>query len=92
MELEHLISHKASQSTILSNAARTDIPSLRTFLEILSGDDSKYDFDDIHYNVPPRMCYHIDSEVLPKETPRLMPLDQSPHSRAAYLQEKADRL
>ena len=38
------------------------------------------------------MCYHIDSEVLTDEAPKLTPPDQSPRSRAAYLQEKADRL
>jgi hypothetical protein len=38
------------------------------------------------------MCYHIDGEVLAKEAPGLTPLDQSPRSRAAYLQEKEDCL
>jgi hypothetical protein len=69
--------------------AGTDVPSLRTFLEILSGNGLEYDID---YNTPPCMCYHIDGEVLPDEAPRLTPPDQSPHSHMAYLQEKADRL
>jgi hypothetical protein len=38
------------------------------------------------------MCYHINGDSLAKEAPGLTQLDQSPHSHAAYLQEKADRL
>ena len=72
--------------------AGTDVPSLRAFLEILSGDGSRYDFDDIDYNTLPCMCYHIDGEDPTEETPGLMPSDQSPRSRAAYLQEKVDHL
>jgi hypothetical protein len=85
MELEHLISREASQSAILSGVAGTDVSSLCTFLEILSGSDSKYDSDDVDYSAPPRMCYHIDGEVLAEEASELTPPDQSPHSRAAYL-------
>jgi hypothetical protein len=48
---------------------------LHTFLEILLGNDSEYDSDDIDYNAPPHTCYYINGEVLPKETPELMPLD-----------------
>ena len=73
MELEHLISCEAPQSTILSSVAWTDVPSLRAFLEILLGSDSEYDSDDVDYGAPPRMCYHINGEVLPKEAPKLMP-------------------
>jgi hypothetical protein len=91
-ELEHLISHEAPRSAILSSMAGTDVPSLCTFLEILLGNSLEYDSDDIDYNAPPHMCYHIDDEDLAEEAPRLMPLDQSPHSRAAYLQEKVDCL
>ena len=47
MELKHLISHEALWSTILSGAAGTDIPSLRTFLTILLGNGSEYNSDDI---------------------------------------------
>jgi hypothetical protein len=60
LELEHLISHEAPQRTILFGAMGIDVPSLRTFLEILSGNGSEYDSNDIDYNDPPRMCYHID--------------------------------
>ena len=35
------------------------------------------------------MCYHIDDEVLANEVPEPMLLDQSPHSHANYLKEKA---
>jgi hypothetical protein len=70
----------------------TDVLSLRVFLKILSGNGPKYNFDDINYNDPPRMCYHIDGEVQPEEALGLTPPDQSSHSRAAYLQEKADCL
>ena len=73
MELKHLISHEALRSTILSGAAGTDIPSLRTILEILSGNGLEYDSDNIDYYAPPRMCYHIDSEVLVEEAPRPTP-------------------
>jgi hypothetical protein len=58
---------------------------LRAFLEILSGNDSEYDSDDIDYHGPPCMCYHIDAEVLPEETPGLTPPDQSPCSHVVYL-------
>ena len=75
MELEHLISREAPWSAILSSVARTDVPLLRTFLEILSRDGPEYDSDDIDCYAPPRMCYHIDDEVLAKEAPRLMPLN-----------------
>jgi hypothetical protein len=73
------------QSTILSGVARTNVPSLHAFLEILSGNNPKYESDDIDYNDPPCMCYHIYGEVQPKETPELIPSDQSPHSHAVYL-------
>jgi hypothetical protein len=63
LELEHLINRDAPWSTILSGAAGTDVPSLRAFLEILSGNGLEYDSDDIDYNNPPCMCYHIDGEV-----------------------------
>ena len=72
MELEHLISHEVPRSAILSGATGTDISSLHTFLEILSGSDSEYHSDDIDYSASPRMCYHIDGEVLAEEAPRLM--------------------
>jgi hypothetical protein len=85
MELEHLISHEVPRSAILSGAAGTDIPSLRTFLEILLGNGPEYDSDDVDCYALPRLCYHIDDEVLAEEAPELTPLDQSPRSRAAYL-------
>jgi hypothetical protein len=91
-ELEHLISREEPRSAILSSAVGTDVPSLHTFLEILSGNDLEYDSDDIDCYAPPRMCYHIDGEVLVKEAPGLTPSDPSPRSRAAFLQEKEDRL
>jgi hypothetical protein len=53
----------------------TDVPSLYAFLEILLGKGPKYDSDDIDYNDPSRMCYHIDGEVQPEEVPRLTLLD-----------------
>jgi hypothetical protein len=59
LELEHLISHEAPQRAILSDATGTDIPSLHTFLEILSGNSLEYDSDDIDCYTPPCMCYHI---------------------------------
>ena len=48
-----------------------DVPSVRTFLEILSGNGLEFDSDDIDHYVPPRMCYHIDSEVLAEVVPGL---------------------
>ena len=68
--------------------ARTDVPSLCTFLEILLG----YDSNNIDYSAPPRMCYHINGEVLTDEAPQIMPLNQSPHSHVNYLREKVARL
>jgi hypothetical protein len=75
LELEHLINHMAPWSTILSDAAGIDVPSLHAFLKILSGNGPEYDYDDIDYNDPPCMCYHIDNEVQYEEAPGLMPLD-----------------
>ena len=71
MELEHLVVREAPQSPILSGAAGTDIPSLRTILEILSGNGLEYDSDNIDYYTTPSMCYHIDSEVLAEVVPGL---------------------
>ena len=73
--MEHLISHEAPWSAILSDVVGTDVPSLRTFLEILSGDGPEYDSDDIDYNAPLCMCYHIDGEDPTEEAPELMPPD-----------------
>ena len=92
MELEHLISREVPWSAIFFGAVETNVPSLRTFLDILLGNDPEYDSDDIDCYAPPHMCYHIDGEVLVEEAPRLTPLDQSPHSHMAYLQEKEDHL
>ena len=47
----------------------TDVLSLCTFLEILSGNIPEYDSNHIDYNTLPRMCYHIDGEVLPSKAP-----------------------
>jgi hypothetical protein len=85
LELEHLISCKAPWSTILSGAVGTDIPLLRAFLKVLSGNDLEYDSNDVDYNDTSCMCYHIDDEVQPKEVSRLTPLDQSPRSHVTYL-------
>jgi hypothetical protein len=71
--LEHLISREAPRGAILSDAAGTDVLSLRTFLEILLGNDLEYDSNDIDYHAPPCMCYHIDCEVLPEEASGLTP-------------------
>ena len=92
MELEQLSSREAPRSNILSSMVGIDIPLLRTFLDILSGDGSEYDSNDIDYNAPPRMCYHIDGEVPANEVPELTPPDQGPHSRANYLWEKVAHL
>jgi hypothetical protein len=73
LELEHLISLEVPRSTILSGVAWTNVPSLRAFLEILLGNNPEYDSNDIDYNDPSCMCYHIDSEIQPKEALRLTP-------------------
>ena len=70
------------QSAILSGAAGADVPSLCTFLEILSGNGPEYDSDDIDCYAPPCMCYHIDSEVSIGKVPELTLLDQGPRSHA----------
>jgi hypothetical protein len=65
--------------------AEADVPSLRTFLEILSRNGPECDFDDIDCYAPPRMCYHIDGKVPTEEAPELMPPDLSPYSCTNYL-------
>ena len=92
LELEHLISREAPWSIILSGAAGTDVPSLRAFLEVLSGNGPEYDSDDVNYDAPPCMCYHIDVDDLAEEAPGITPPNQSPRSHMAYLQEKVDHL
>ena len=56
-------------SIILSSIAGIDVPSLHAFLEVLLGDKPEYDSDNIDYNAPPCMCYHIDGEDLAEEAP-----------------------
>jgi hypothetical protein len=73
------------RNTILSGTAGADIPSLHSFLEVLSGNGSEYNSDDIDYYALTCMCYHIDGEVPPEEAPKLTPLDQSPRSHVIYL-------
>jgi hypothetical protein len=82
LELERLVSRNTLRGGIPSGAAGVDVPSLRTFLEILSGNGLEYDSDDIDHYVPPCMCYHIDGEVPPEEAPKLTPPDQSPQRHA----------
>ena len=83
--LEHLISHEAPRNIILSGVVGTDVPSLHAFLEVLSRDGPEYDYDDINYDAPSRMFYHMDIDDLAEEAPKLTPPDQSPHSRTASL-------
>ena len=52
---------------------------------ILSENGPKCNSDDINHYATPRMCYHINGEVPPKEAPKLTLPDQSPHSRTIYL-------
>jgi hypothetical protein len=63
LELEHLISHDLSWSTILFGVVGINVPSLHAFLKILSGNIPEYDSDGIDYNDPPCMCYHINGKV-----------------------------
>ena len=92
MELEHLIGHEAPWSAIPSGGVGTDVPSLCTFLKILSGNGLEYDSDDIDCYTLPCMCYHIDGEDPVEEASDLTLWDQSPHSYANYLLEKVARL
>jgi hypothetical protein len=62
--------------------ARTIIPSLHVFLEILLRNGPEYDSDNIDNNDPLRMCYHINGD---DQVPELTSSNQSPHSRMAYL-------
>jgi hypothetical protein len=92
LELEHLISREVPRSAILSATAGTDVPSLRTFLKILSVNGLEYDSDDIDCYALPRICYHIDGEDPIKEAPILTLPNQSTRSHVNYLQEKATHL
>jgi hypothetical protein len=49
LELEHLISHEVPRSAILSSATGAEVPSLHTFLEILSRNIPEYDSNIIDY-------------------------------------------
>jgi hypothetical protein len=81
LELEHIVSREAPQSTILYGVVRTNVPSLCAFLEILLGNDPEYDSDDLDCYASPRLCFHIDDKNLVDDAPELMALDQSPSSR-----------
>jgi hypothetical protein len=72
LEPKHLISRETPQSIILSGLAGTDVPSLCTFLEVLSGNGPEYDSDDIDYDTLLHMCYHVNDDDLAKEVPGLM--------------------
>ena len=67
----------------------TDVPSLHTFLEILSRNGPEYDSNDIDCYSLSCECFHIDGEILIDEAPKLTSLDLSPCSHAKYLHEKA---
>jgi hypothetical protein len=69
MELEHLIRNEAPLCTILFGATGTDVPSLRTFLEILLGNSLKYDSDDIDCYVPPACATTSMVRFLPRRHP-----------------------
>ena len=75
LKLEHPVSHDVPRGVILSSAIEVDVPSLCTFLKILSRNGPEYCSDDIDHYTPPCMCYHIDGEVPPKEAPELTLLD-----------------
>lgn len=71
----------------------TDVPSLQTFLEILSRNGPEYDSNSIDCYSLSRECFHIDGEIPADEAPELTSLDlMSPRSHAKYLREKAVRL
>ena len=50
-------------------------PSLRSFLEVLTGNALEYDSDGIDCYALPHMCFHIDGEDAAKEAPELTPSD-----------------
>jgi hypothetical protein len=87
LELEHLVSREVPRSAILSSAASIDFPSLRAFLEVLSGNDPEYDSNDIDYYAPSCMCFYIDGENHVDNTPELTLPDQSPRSHELPLGE-----
>jgi len=58
---------------------RANVPSLRTFLEILTRNGPEYNSNNNDYYGLPRMCYHINGKDLDKEVPKITPPDQSPY-------------
>jgi hypothetical protein len=66
-----------------------DVPSLRNFLEILSGLRLKYDSDDADGFSP--SCFIVDKPAA-NTAPELTPTNMNPTSCAAYLKEKAEHL
>lgn len=92
LKLEHLVSREALHDVILSGASGTDVPSLRNFLEILSGLRPEYDSNDTGYFRPSRECFFIADGACIDTSPNLTPLDLSPTSPAAYHKEKAECL
>jgi hypothetical protein len=61
---------------ILFGATGTNAPSLGVFLEILSGNGSEYNSDDVDYYSPSRECFHIDGDN---------PVDDALREKAARL-------
>jgi hypothetical protein len=50
----------------------TNVPSLRTFFEILSGNYTVYDSDNIDYHSPCHLCFHINGDGPIDNPPKLM--------------------
>lgn len=62
--------------------------SVRCNLEIFSGNGLEYDSHNIDYYSSSRECFLIDGDNPADDAPELTSQDQSPRSRADYLQEK----
>lgn len=87
------MSQKELHGVILLGDTMTDVPSLCTFLEIFSGVDLEYDFDEVDdYSSARHTSFHLHWDKVADDDVEVMALDLSPTSHVAYLWEKAKRL
>ena len=70
--------------------AGTNVPSLHSFLEILSRFGHEYYSDETGDFLLSRECFFVGDGTLQLTLPELMPLDLSPTSCIAYLKDKEE--
>lgn len=81
LELGQLTSREVPHSVILSGAVGIDVPSLRNFLEILSGLGPEYGSNDVIDFPLPHECFFIGDSAGTNTASELMSPNLSPTNR-----------